>query len=195
MHDNELEIEEHLVRSLLKSQCPQWAPLSLARIQSSGTDNVLFRLGTKYVVRLPRIEWTPGDTEIKINREYEWVPRIAKSLNTPISFPIFKGNPDENYPFPWLITKWAEGNNPDFEIHNEYELLAKDLAIFLNDFHRINLKNGPSSRRGIPLKEQRLDEATRNAISQLQGEIDVPAIVCIYKPWFICRSLEILTGT
>lgn len=41
IHENELEINEALVRSLLKSQCPQWADLPLIPIKSSDTDNVL----------------------------------------------------------------------------------------------------------------------------------------------------------
>ena len=57
MHENELEINEHLVHELLKSQCTNWAHLPLKAITSSGTDNALFRLGDDYVVRLPRVEW------------------------------------------------------------------------------------------------------------------------------------------
>lgn len=53
MHDNEQKVNLDLVRSLLKEQCPQWANLELNPILSSGTDNALFRLGDKYVVRMP----------------------------------------------------------------------------------------------------------------------------------------------
>ena len=43
MHENEFEINESIVRTLLKSQCPQWSDLSISPIKSSGTDNALFR--------------------------------------------------------------------------------------------------------------------------------------------------------
>jgi len=91
-------------------------------------------------------------------------------LKTPISQPLFKGGPENSYPWPWLIIKWNEGYNPEHEKENEHELLAKDIADFLNELHGVKLANGPSSRRGIPLKE--LDRETRKAIDQLQGEID-----------------------
>ncbi len=181
MHENELEIDKCLVRSLLKSQCPQWADLSLSQVQSSGTDNALFRLGTEYVVRLPRIEWESGSIEIKINKEYMWLPKIAKYLNVPISFPVFKGNPSKDYPYSWLIVQWEEGHNPDFENQNEYKMLAKDLADFLNDFHKINLKNGPTSRRGIRLSENELNVETKKAISELNGEINIPLISALWE--------------
>lgn len=180
MHENEIEIDEQLVRSLLNKQCPQWAHLPLSRVASSGTDNALFRLGADTIIRLPRIEWEPGSINKSINKEYNWLPKIAHCLKTPISEPIFKGNPDVNYPFPWLIAKWHEGHNPAFEKADEYHLLAKDLAHFLNEFHRINLPNGPASRRGIRLKDNVLDQTTRKAISQLEGEIDTPLITSLW---------------
>jgi aminoglycoside phosphotransferase (APT) family kinase protein len=181
MHENELEIDEHLVHVLLKDQCPQWADLTITPIKSSGTDNALFRLGTEYVVRLPRIEWEPGSIDQKINKEYEWLPKIAECLTTPISVPVFIGIADKHYPYPWLIAKWNEGHNPDFEIENSYDLLAKDLAYFLNEFHAIPLPNGPLSRRGIKLKDKGLDTETRSAISRLEGEIDIPAITSLWE--------------
>src|ERR1700733_10667437 len=141
MHENEFEIDESLVHTLLKSQCPHWASLPLKPVPSSGTDHSLFRLGSEYIVRLPRIEWVPGSINDSVNEEYEWIPKIARFLKTPISEPLFKGNSNEFYPWSWTVTKWNEGHNPNFEKENEYELLAKDLAYFLNDLHRITLTN------------------------------------------------------
>ncbi|AIF80660.1 aminoglycoside phosphotransferase [endosymbiont of Acanthamoeba sp. UWC8] len=183
MHENELEVDEYLVHKLLKSQFPHWADLPLEAVISSGTDNALFRLGSEYVVRLPRIDWA---TE-SINKEYEWVPRISRFLKVPISEPLFKGNPDKSYPWSWIIAKWHEGHNPDFENGDEYGLLAQDLAHFLNGLHGIKLANGSFSRRGIPLKE--LDIETREAICKLEGEIDIPSITSLWSqlsnttPW------------
>lgn len=174
MHENEFEVDEDLVRALLKSQCPHWANLSLKAVLSSGTDNALFRLGTDYVVRLPRIDWAAES----IDKEYEWVPKISQFLKIPISKPLFKGNPNKHYPWPWIVAKWNEGGNPKFEQKNEYELLAKDMAYFLNELHEIKLANGPSSRRGTPLKK--LDVDTRKAIDELAGEIDIQSVTALW---------------
>lgn len=170
MHENELEINEQLVQILLKNQCPHWADLPLESVKSSGTDNALFRLGSEYVARLPRIHWA---TE-SINKEYEWVPKIAKLLKTPISTPAFKGKPGSSYPYSWIVAKWNEGHNPDFENDSEYEHLAKELAYFLNELHGIKLANGPPSRRGVRLNE--VSEETMQSISRLAGEINVASV-------------------
>ena len=174
MHNDEIEINEKLVSLLIKEQCPQWADLLLISIKSSGTDNALFRLGNEYVVRLPRIE--PNEN---ISKEYEWIPKIARLLKTPISVPLFKGTPTKFYPWSWIIAKWNDGHNPIFEKENEYELLAKDLAYFLNDLHQIKLIDGPFSRRGGALKE--LNTETTKAISELKNEIDARSITALWN--------------
>jgi aminoglycoside phosphotransferase (APT) family kinase protein len=179
IHENEFEINESLVQNLLKSQCPNWANLPLKAILSSGTDNALFRLGTEYVVRLPRIEWAPGSINKCINKEYEWIPKISRFLNIPISESLFKGVPNESYPWPWTVTQWNDGHNPPFENEKEYELLAQDLACFLNELHEIKLANGPFSRRGVSLKEE--DEETRKGIRELEGEIDIQSITSLWN--------------
>ncbi len=175
MHENEFTIDECLVRSLLKDQRPEWVDLPLNPIKSSGTDHALFRLGNEYVVRLPRLD---GASE-NINKEYQWVPKLANLLTTPLSTPLFKGKPNEHYPSPWIITQWLDGHNPKFEQLNEYQQLAKDLAYFLNDLHSIRLDQGPCSRRGVPLRH--LNDETQNAIDKLEEDIDVQAIHALWK--------------
>ena len=56
---------------------------------------------------------------------------------------------------------------------DEYEVLAKDLALFLNELHSIKLANAPMSRRGIPLKTDKLDHETRTALNKFNDEIDI----------------------
>lgn len=73
MHADEFEIDEQLVRSLIKSQCPQWSELSLQKIISSGTDNALFRLGPDLVIRLPRLI----GADSYMDKEYLWLPQLV----------------------------------------------------------------------------------------------------------------------
>lgn len=175
MHADEFEINEELVHHLLQSQCPNFSHLKLEPMLSSGTDHALFRLGEDYIVRLPRIAGAIQN----INKEFEWVPKIVRKLSLQISEPVFKGEPHKLYPSPWLICKWNEGFNPPFERDKEYERLAEDLACFLNELHRIELANGPLSRRGCPL--ERLDEETSKALARLEGEIDVKSAASLWN--------------
>ena len=174
MHADEFEIDEQLVRSLIKTQCPQWSELSLQKIASSGTDNALFRLGQDLVVRLPRLIGADSN----VNKEYLWLPQLASFLNIPISVPLFKGHATDFYPSTWMISQWNSGSNPIFEVENEYGELAKDLAQFLNQFHQIPLTHGPKSRRGLALSV--VDDEMRMSIAQLDEECDTKRITKIW---------------
>lgn len=87
MHENELFIDDKIIRRLIDTQCPQWQHLPIHRIASNGTDNALFRLGLDYIARLPRLD---GGTP-NIEKECEWLPKLAPRLQTPISVPVYKG--------------------------------------------------------------------------------------------------------
>lgn len=176
MHDNEFEVREELVRTLLSHQCPQWAHLPLKSITSFATSHAIFRLGDEYVVRLPRIE----SAAASIHKEYTWVPQLASYLTIPISAPCFQGKPDGSYPWPWLVGKWHEGYNPDFEKGEEYALLAQELAGFLNQLHGIRLTgNEPIASRGTHVGY--LESATRKAIQQLQDEVELTPAIALWE--------------
>lgn len=132
-----------------------------------------------YIIRLPRVEWSAGSVNKTIEKEFKWIPQLSKLLNVSVAEPLFKGSPDKSYPWSWIIAKWNDGYNPDFEKENEYNLLANDLACFLNDLHKVNLPNGPLSRRGVPLLE--LDIETRKAIAQLKAEIDTQIVTELWN--------------
>jgi len=54
LHDAEPDIDVNQVGLMITDQFPGWAGLPLAPVSSSGTDNVMLRLGDRLVVRLPR---------------------------------------------------------------------------------------------------------------------------------------------
>ncbi|MEO7430134.1 MAG: phosphotransferase, partial [Acidimicrobiales bacterium] len=63
MHEDEVEVDEALVRRLLAAQLPQLADRALALVEPWGTDNAIWRLGGDLVVRLPRIAWAAGQVD------------------------------------------------------------------------------------------------------------------------------------
>ncbi len=47
MHEDEVEIDDALVRRLLGEQFPVLVDLPLHRVESNGTDHAIFRLGDR----------------------------------------------------------------------------------------------------------------------------------------------------
>jgi aminoglycoside phosphotransferase (APT) family kinase protein len=84
LHADELDIDDGLVRRLLREQFPQWAELSLEPLASSGTVNVVYRLGRGMLVRLPGVTRAADD----VHREQEWLPRLTPHL--PIAIPTLR---------------------------------------------------------------------------------------------------------
>lgn len=54
LHDGEFPIDQTLVSELLIAQTPEWSELPLRRFETTGTVNVVYRLGNDKLIRLPR---------------------------------------------------------------------------------------------------------------------------------------------
>lgn len=175
MHENEFHIDEALVHKLIAHQFPQWANLPLTSVPSAGTDNALYRLGNNKLVRLPRIDWAVEN----VDKEFEWLPKIAPFLPVSIPTPLQKGNPTKDYPWPWSVYSWLEGNNPIVDHIPDPTSLTHDLVTFIQALHKINLPNGPISNRGVPLEKQ--DIEAHKALKQLEGMIDVPTVTVVWE--------------
>ena len=174
MHADERETDEALVRRLLEAQHPEWASLPIERVPSSGTDNALYRLGDDMVVRLPRIHWAVAGLE----RELEWLPQLAPHLPLEIPTPLATGSPDDEYPWPWAVYGWLDGENPRVRQVDDSGSFAPELAEFLRALQRVVLA-GPPTRRGKPLRTQ--NDQARAALAELNGEIDVAAATSAWE--------------
>ena len=94
MHDDQIDIDAGLVRTLLAEQAPHWAELPIEPVASTGTDNALFRLGGAMVVRVP----LRPSASWQIERERSWLPFFAPHLPLEIPVPLFGGAPTGAYP-------------------------------------------------------------------------------------------------
>ncbi|PFD36117.1 acetyltransferase [Bacillus cereus] len=134
-------INTELAKRLVQEQFPEWAHLEIKPVKFSGHDNRTFHLGKQMSVRLPSdAAYVP-----QVEKENKWLPILSKELSLPISAPIAKGNPSEEYPWPWSINKWIEGETVTKEnVHNLNEF-ATDLGSFLVELQSIDASNGPKA--------------------------------------------------
>ncbi|MGB8644415.1 MAG: aminoglycoside phosphotransferase family protein [Anaerolineae bacterium] len=175
MHADEMDIDSVLVGRLLTAQFPQWAHLPIEPVLSAGTDNAIFRLGDDMTVRLPRIHWATEQVE----KEWQWLPRLAPHLPLAIPVPLGKGIPAEGYPWNWSVCRWLPGENAACERITDLRQAATDLAQFVAALQRIDPTDGPrpgrhNSGRGVPLAMR--DADTRAAIASLGRLLDTDAV-------------------
>jgi aminoglycoside phosphotransferase (APT) family kinase protein len=175
MRDGEVDVDVPLVRRLIDEQFPQWSGRPVERLESSGTENAMFRLGADLVVRLPR---HPGAVE-DVEHEQRWLSRLGPRLPVATPEPVGAGGPGAGFAWPWSVYRWLAGRNPVVGALEEPELLAKDLAEFIGALRRIDPAGGPTGYRGVPLATR--DEYLRAAVAQLEGRADTAAVTALWE--------------
>lgn len=179
MHANEIETSIPLVKNLLRAQFPQWADLAIARVDSAGTDNALYRLGDDKVLRLPRIDWAVA----QIEKDRAWLAYLAPQLPLAIPHQLAQGQPGAGYPWPWSVYRWLRGETALTAPQADSPATAVALAEFIIALQKVDATDGPPpGYRGQPLA--RRDAPTRQAIREMQAlEPDFPteAIVSAWE--------------
>lgn len=134
LHENEIPVDERLVRSLLKAQRPEWADLPLSPA-GAGTDNTMYRLGDDLLVRLPRT----ADNGQSVRKEQEWLPRLAPLLACPIPVPVHAGTPTSVFPLVWSVSRWIDGDEASPDTVRDWAAFGSDLAAIVRELHNIDL--------------------------------------------------------
>lgn len=154
VHDDEVEIDEQLVRALLEEQFPDWAELPLVRA-GDGTVNVVYRLGRDLSLRLPR----------RAERERVEDQVLAAVVSLPVEVPrlVAVGRPGAGYPWEWAVHTWLEGELPDRSIP------AEEVAGLVGALQRLDPADAPEPgyNRGRPLRCR--DAGVRDALTRIEA--------------------------
>jgi len=176
----EIHIDVSLVHRLLTAQFPQWAALPITPIKSGGWDNRTFHLGDDMLVRMPSAAEYTGQVE----KEQQWLPKLAPLLPLRIPEPLAIGAPAEDYPWKWSIYRWLEGDSAATAPINDLQDFATGLAQFLIALQDIDPTDGPlpgpqNFYRGGSLVNY--DAETRQAIAVLKDKLDSIAATEIWE--------------
>lgn len=163
-----IQITTELVRSLIDTQFPEWKHLEIRPVDKSGHDNRTYHLGSEMTVRLPSHERYASAVE----KETTWLPRFKHHLSLPIPAPITMGKPTEEYPLPWSVNQWIEGETVTEANIRDRNEFARDLAAFLQELQAIDATGGVPAgvqnfHRGGELAVY--DSETRSAIEHAAG--------------------------
>ncbi|MFC6299017.1 phosphotransferase [Pseudomonas sp. CCM 7893] len=172
-------IDAALVRRLIATQYPQWAHLTVEPVLPGGWDNRTFRLGDRMSVRLPSAVAYVAQVE----KEHKWLPVLAPHLPLPIPVPIVKGAPASDYPWPWSVYAWLEGEPAQEGLIDNEDAFARSVASFLVDLHRVDVTDAPMAGlhnfyRGGSLSVY--DGETRRALELLAGCIDTASALEVW---------------
>jgi aminoglycoside phosphotransferase (APT) family kinase protein len=135
------------VSRLVARQFPQWAGLPVREVRTSGTDNLIYRLGDELVIRLPAL---PRAAPM-VGREWEWLPRLAPHLPLDVPVPLGAGVPDGDFPYPWSVYRWLDGETLADRTDVDLRDVALRLGRFVAALQRIDTAGAPRSPRATPV--------------------------------------------
>lgn len=103
--DLETDIDQELILRLLRDQAPHLAGLPVMKVRD-GWDNAVWRLGDLLAIRITR-----RAVAVDLHRhEQRWLPVLAPRLPVPVPLPVIVGKPSAQFPWPWSVVPWFEGD-------------------------------------------------------------------------------------
>jgi aminoglycoside phosphotransferase (APT) family kinase protein len=182
MNEKSIIATTDLARKLIAEQFPAYASLPIVDVEKQGHDNRTYRLGEHMLIRMP----TAVDYALKVPKEQELLPGLAKRLSVNIPAPIKMGKPSADYPYPFSIYKWLSGKSINLLtlVDQEKEQLAFDLAKFLKELQTITDIEGfaPGEHnwwRGDHVSVY--DKGAREQIAELTNVIDAPRALGLWN--------------
>ena len=168
-----IDITPDLARKLIAEQFPEYSHLQITDVEKQGHDNRTYRFGEHMLIRMP----TAADYALKVPKEQELLPQLAKRLSVSITAPIKMGKPSANYPYPFSIYKWLPGKSINLLTltDQDKEQLAADLAKFLKELQAITDFEGPEPGQHNWWRGDHVsvyDKGARKQIAELAEIID-----------------------
>ena len=170
-----------LARKLIAEQFPEYASLPIVDVEKQGHDNRTYRLGEHMLIRMP----IAADYALKVPKEQELLPQLAKRLNVNIPAPIKIGKPSTDYPYPFSIYKWLPGKSINLLTltDQEKEQLAFDMAKFLKELQAMNDVEGPEPGQHNWWRGDHVsvyDKGAREQIAELAEIIDASKALALW---------------
>ena len=181
MNDKSIMPTLDLARNLIAEQFPEFSDLPITDVEKQGHDNRTYRLGEHMLIRMP----TAADYALKVPKEQELLPQLAKRLSVSIPAPIKMGNPSTDYPYPFSIYKWLPGKSINLLTltAQEKEQLAFDLANFLKELQAITDVEGPEPGQHNWWRGDHVsvyDKGAREQIAELAEIIDASKALALW---------------
>jgi aminoglycoside phosphotransferase (APT) family kinase protein len=176
----DVELSERQAAGLIRRQFPTLGDIEMAPL-GAGWDNQAWLVNEAWVFRFPRRRIAAS----LIATELRYLPELARHLPAPIPVPIFAGQPDDTYPYPFAgyrmlpgITACSAGLTDE-----DRARLARPLASFLRSLHGVPItaeitRSGPRDEIGrsdLPLRLRSL-EPRMERVAHHHPDLDMPAL-------------------
>ena len=80
----------------------------------------------------------------QVHKEQRWLPFLGNQLSTQIPRVQGLGKPGHDYPWPWSVYKWIDGEDIEPDTETDANGLANSIAHFISELHAIDTSDGPA---------------------------------------------------
>jgi aminoglycoside phosphotransferase (APT) family kinase protein len=115
-----------------------------------------------------------------LETEQRWLPQVARRLPLPTPTPLRIGAPGDDFPWPWSIIPWLEGETADLALPDAAQ--GEAVGGFFRALHVPAPDEAPrSAHRGVPLIARQDSFAAQ--LDNLSGKTDLitPAVLEIWR--------------
>lgn len=173
-------VSRDLARELIEVQFPELAPVRVES-PSEGWDNVAFRVNATWVFRFPRRSIAVD----LLRTETAVLPWIAPRVPLPVPVPLFVGEPEGRFPWPFAGYRRLAGRTAcraDLD-DDQRKQAAEPLARFLRALHAIPAEEVAKAGAG-PDTLARMDvETRRGIIAERLDTLRAKGLIDDVGPW------------
>ncbi|HBF31808.1 phosphotransferase [Rhizobium sp.] len=148
MHSDQIDIEVAHVCALIADQFPQFRGQEIIELDTAGTVNAIFRIGATHAARFPLRMMDTAECTHWLEAEAKASAEFNEYCPFPSPKPVGIGRQSSDYPLPWLVQTWIEGQVATPIGLCGSSVFALDLVRLISTLRTVDLKARKFDGRG-----------------------------------------------
>lgn len=137
-----------VAREMIVDQFPEYRHVSVSPAAATGTENAIFRIGSKLSARFPLRSAAAAKQVERLQQEAAAMEEFARHCPVATPQPIAIGKPGPRYPMPWLLQSWIDGDVATHDSHAASDTFAIDLADLIMSLRSADTRGRHFDRQG-----------------------------------------------
>ena len=148
MHSDQIDINAAHVTELIADQFPQFRGEEIIELDTAGTVNAIFRIGTKHAARFPLRMMDSVECTRLLEAEAKASTEFSECCPFSSPKPVGIGRQSSDYPLPWLVQTWIEGKIATPFGQCNSSVFALDLGQLINTLRTVDMNGRTFDGRG-----------------------------------------------
>lgn len=171
---------------LVQGLFPSVSEPEVTAVESAGTVNYLYRMGTGCAAKFPMQDGDADEVRAVLLAEHAAMREFAAVSTVPSPLPVAIGEPSGEYPLPWSVQTWIEGEIATPTSVASSTSFAVDLSALIESLRQADTKGRSFSGEGRGGELAAHDGWVAHCLQQSEGLLPVDRL---RRAWASLRSL------